>query len=116
MCIRDRSNDARRLKLEQKVLEYKSEIINDQKKRFEDLQIIDEVKFQTIIDDVNSFDVVHPSIGENFSFLNNIRKKRNLKLNFVLSEEDKFSWQFSNKGFFNFKNNIPKILKSFNLQ
>ncbi len=110
------SNDIRKLKLGQKVLDYKSGIINDQKKRFEDLQIIDEVKFQNLVDEINSFDVVHPCIGENFSFLNNIRKKRNLKLNFVLSEEDKFSWQFSNKGFFNFKNNIPKILKSFNLQ
>ncbi len=110
------SNDIRKLKLGQKVLDYKSGIINDQKKRFEDLQIIDEVKFQNLADEINSFDVVHPCIGENFSFLNNIRKKRNLKLNFILSEEDKFSWQFSNKGFFNFKNNIPKILTSFNLQ
>ena len=110
------SNDVRKLKLEQKVLDYKSEIINDQKKRFEELQIIDEVKFQTLATEINSFDVVHPCIGENFSFLNTIRKKRNLKLNFVLSEEDKFSWQFSNKGFFNFKNNIHKILTSFNLQ
>ncbi len=110
------SNDIRKLKLGQKVLNYKSGIINDQKKRFEDLQIIDEVKFQNLADEINSFDVVHPCIGENFSFLNNIRKKRNLELNFVLSEEDKFSWQFSNKGFFNFKNNIPKIITSFNLQ
>ena len=110
------SNDARRIKLGQKVLDYKSEIINDQKKRFEDLQIIDEVKFQTLADKINSFDVVHPCIGENFSFLNSLRKKRNLELNFILGEEDKFSWQFSNKGFFNFKNNIPKILTNFNLQ
>ena len=110
------SNDARRIKLGQKVLDYKSEIINDQKKRFDDLQVIDEGKFQTLTDKINSFDVVHPCIGENFSFLNSIRKKRNLEFNFVLSEEDKFSWQFSNKGFFNFKNNIPKILTNFNLQ
>ena len=110
------SNEARKLKLGQKVLDYKSEIINDQKKRFEDLQIIDEVKFQTLADEINSFDIVHPCIGENFSFLNSVRKKRNLELNFVLSEEDKFSWQFSNKGFFNFKNNIHKILTNFNLQ
>ncbi len=110
------SNDARKIKLGQKVLDYKSEMINDQKKRFEDLQIIDEVKFQTLANEINSFDVVHPCIGENFSFLNSLRKKRNLELNFVLSEEDKFSWQFSNKGFFNFKNNIPKILTNFSLQ
>ena len=110
------SNEARKLQLEQKVLEYKSRIIDDQKNRFKDLQIIDELKLQILTDKINSFDVVHPSIGENYSYLNTIRKKQNLELNFILSEEDKFSWQFSNKGFFNFKNNIPKILTNFNLQ
>ena len=60
---------------------------------------------------------VHQLLGNsNYSYLNTMRKKRNLELNFILSEEDKFSWQFSNKGYFNFKNNIPKILTSFNLQ
>ena len=125
MCIRDRyknvylvllSNEVRKLKLEQNVLEYKSKIIENQKKRFEDLKIIDEAKFKTLAGEINSFDVIHPSIGENYSYLNTIRKKQNLELNFILSEEDKFSWQFSNKGYFNFKNNIPKILTSFNLQ
>jgi len=110
------SNEARKLKLEQNVIEYKSKIIEDQKKRFEDLKIIDEEKFKTLTGETNSFDVIHPSIGENFSYLNTIRKKENLELNFILSEEDKFSWQFANKGYFNFKNNIPKILTSFNLQ
>ncbi len=107
------SNEARKLKLEQKILDYKSKIINDQKKRFEDLQIIDEVKFKTLTHEIKSFDVFHPSIGENFSYLNTIRKKQDLELNFVLNEEDRFSWQFSNKGYFNFKNNIPKILAKF---
>ena len=110
------SNEARKIKLEQKVLDYKSKIIDDQKKRFKDLQIIDELKFQTLTDEIKSFDVIHPSIGENYSYLNTMRKKQNLELNFILSEEDKFSWQFSNKGYFNFKNNIPKILTNFNLQ
>ena len=107
------SNKARKLKLEQNVLDYKSKIIDDQKKRFKDLQIINEVKFQTLADEIKSFDIVYPSIGENFSYLNTIRKKKDLELNFVLNEEDKFSWQFSNKGYFNFKNNIPKILAKF---
>ena len=110
------SNEIRKLKLDKKVLDFKSQIISDQKNRFKDLQVIDEVKFQNITDKVNSFDVVHPCIGENFSFLNTMRKKRNLKLNFILSDEDRYSWQFSNKGYFNFKNNIPKILTSFKLQ
>ena len=77
------------------------------------MQIIDELKFQTLTDEIKSFDVIHPSIGENFSYLNTVRKKQDLELNFVLNEEDRFSWQFSNKGYFNFKNNIPKILAKF---
>ncbi len=110
------SNEVRNLKLEQKVLDYKSQLISDQKKRFKDIQIIDESKFQTVTDKIKSFDVIYPCIGENFSFLNIMRKKRNLEFNFILSEEDRYSWQFSNRGYFNFKNNIPKILNSFNLQ
>ncbi len=110
------SNKARKLKLEQKVLDYKLQIINDQKNRYTKIQILDEIKLQSIVEKTNSFDVIHPCIGENFSYLNSLRKKYNLKLNFILREEDKFSWQFSNKGYFNFKNNIPKILTNFNLQ
>ena len=98
------------------MLDYKLQLINDQKKRLDQIQIIDEAKFQPVVEKIKSFDVIHPCIGENYSYLNSIRKKQNLNLNFVLKDEDKFSWQFSNKGYFNFKNNIPKILTSFNLQ
>jgi len=107
------SNNVRKLKLEKKVLDYKTQIINDQKKRLERLQIIDELKFQTLIEKNSSFDVVYSCVGENYSYLNNLRKKKNLNLNFILREEDKFSWQFCNKGYFNFKNNIPKIQAKF---
>ena len=110
------SNEARKLKLEQKVLDFKSNVINDQKKRLKQVQIVDENKLQSLMEKIKSFDVLHPSIGENYSFLNNMRKKYHLKLNLILRDEDKFSWQFSNKGYFNFKNNIPKILSKFNLQ
>ena len=110
------SNEVRQLKLDPKVLNYKSEISNDQKKRFNQIQMVNEDKLHNILIKTKCFDVIHPCIGENYSYLNKMRKKHNLKLNFVIREEDKFSWQFSNKGYFNFKNNIPKILTSFNLQ
>ena len=110
------SNDVRKIKLEKRVFEFKLKMIYDQKKRFNQIQIYDETKFQTLIEKVKYFDVIYPCIGENYSYLNNVKKTRNLKLNFILRDEDKFSWQFSNKGFFNFKNNIPKIITSFNLQ
>ena len=104
------------LKLEQKVLSYKSQLLNDQKKRFDQIQIIDEIKFNILTEKNKSFDVIYPCIGENNSYLNSLRKKKDLKLSFILREEDRHSWQFSNKGYFNFKNNIPKILTNFKLQ
>ena len=42
-------------------------------------------------------------------------KKYDLKVNFIKRKEDKFCWNFSNKGYFNFKSNIPIILSNFNL-
>ena len=108
-------NDIRKLKLDHKVIDYKSKIINDQKMRFDQIQLLDEVKLQLILEKTRSFDVIHPCIGENYSYLNSVRKKYNLNLNFVLREEDKFSWQFSNKGYFNFKYNIPNILSKFKI-
>ena len=110
------SNEARKIKLEQNVLNYKSQVITDQKKRFDHLQLIDEIKLKNLTEKIKFFDVIHPCIGDNYSYLNSLRKKQNLKLNFVVREEDKFSWQFSNKGYFNFKNNIPKILNRFKIQ
>ena len=42
-------------------------------------------------------------------------KKNNLMINYLARDEDKYCWQFSNKGYFNFKSNIPKILSQFKL-
>ena len=109
------TNEVRKIKLEKKVLDFKTQIINDQKKRLDQIKVINETELQSSTKETISFDVIHPSIGENYSYLNSLRKKLNLKLSFILNEEDKFSWQFSNKGYFNFKNNIPSILSKFKL-
>ena len=109
------TNEVRKIKLEKKVLDFKTKIINDQKKRLDQIKVINENELQSSAKETISFDVIHPSIGENYSYLNSLRKKLNLKLNFILNEEDKFSWQFSNKGYFNFKNNIPNILSKFKI-
>ena len=109
------TNKIRKIKFEKKILDYKIKLIRDQKKRFNKIQLMDEVKFQPITEKIKSFDMIYPCVGENYSFINNMKKKNNLKLNIILRDEDKFSWQFSNKGFFNFKNNIIKIFNKFNL-
>ena len=56
------------------------------------------------------FYILYPSIGESLDFL----IKLNLKnYKFLYRRLDSFAWQFCNKGFFNFKNYIPKIIQKF---
>ena len=53
---------------------------------------------------------LYPTVGENLDYLNS----NNLELDFLYRKLDQYSWQYCNKGFFNFKNFIPKIITTFN--
>ena len=105
------NNEIRKIKFDEKVINFKKKIIEDQVNRFSNIKIIDEINFDKFTNEIKDLDVVYPSIGENLSYLKSIKKKKNLNYNFVLREGDEFCWQFSNKGYFNFKSNIPKIIQ-----
>ena len=53
---------------------------------------------------------LYPTVGENLDYLNS----NNLKIDFLYRKLDQYSWQYCNKGFFNFKKFIPKIISTFN--
>jgi hypothetical protein len=78
-------------------------------------ELINETKIDELLENLKSIDVVYPSIGENMCFLQKKIKEKKLNISFITREEDIFCWNFSNKGYFNFKENIPKILTKFNL-
>ena len=78
-------------------------------------KFINENKTEELLENSKNFDIVYPSIGENMSFLTKMVKKNKLIINFITRDEDVFCWNFSNKGYFNFKSNIPKILAKFQL-
>ena len=105
------SNERRKIKLDEKVINFKKKIIDDQTKRFPDTKVLEETQFEELAEKTKKFDIIYPSIGENLSFLKLIKKKKNLEYNFLVREGDEFCWQFSNKGYFNFKSNIPKIIQ-----
>jgi deoxyribodipyrimidine photo-lyase len=105
------SNEKRKIKLDEKVINFKKKIIDDQTKRFPDIKVLEETQVEELADKNKNFDIIYPSIGENLSFLKSIKKKKNLEYNFLVREGDEFCWQFSNKGYFNFKSNIPKIIQ-----
>jgi hypothetical protein len=110
------SNAERKVGLSSKVLEYKMNLIEDQvNDSNKAIEIIDGSKFIELSNSIKDFDIIYPCVGENMSFLKKIIKKNNLKINYLVRKEDKFCWQFSNKGYFNFKSNIPKILSQFKL-
>ena len=104
------------MKLSSKVFNFKKDIILSNIKEIKyETQLLDENGLIKLVKTLKSFDVVYPSIGENFSYLRRLIKDNKLNINYITREEDEFCWQFSNKGYFNFKLNIPKILTTFKL-
>ena len=109
-------NKSRSLKLDSKVLNYKKNIMKDKLNKIDNnCELVNENKIEELLESLKNFDVIYPSIGENMSFLKKMVKEKKLILNFITKDEDIFCWNFSNKGYFNFKSNIPKILAKFQL-
>ena len=104
-------NENRSIKLSEKVIKFKSLLISDQKQRLENNSINCEVVDISEVKNINEKVIaLYPTVGENLDYLNS----NNLKINFLYRKLDQYSWQYCNKGFFNFKNYIPKIISSLN--
>ena len=92
-------------------MKFKSLLIKDQEQRLKDDSIDCEIigigEIKNISDRIIG---LYPTVGENLDYLNS----NNLKIDFLYRRLDQYSWQYCNKGFFNFKNYIPKIISIFN--
>ena len=104
------NNKNRCIKLSEKVLKFKSSLIQDQEQRFKNQSIDCEVIDISEIKKIEKAVGLYPTIGENLDYLNS----NTFKINFLYRELDQNSWQYCNKGFFNFKNYIPKIISTLN--
>ena len=106
-------NDTNRtIRLSEKILKFKANLLEDQKTRLGEKSINCEIininDLKNIAENVYA---LYPNVGENLDFIQN----NNLKnIKFLYRKLDQFSWQYCNKGFFNFKNYIPKIITTFN--
>jgi len=104
-------NENRSIKLSEKVIEFKTLLINDQKQRLENNSIDCEVVDISEVKNINEKVIaLYPTVGENLDYLN----FNNLKLDFLYRKLDQYSWKYCNKGFFNFKTYIPKIIATLN--
>ena len=104
-------NETRQIKLDEKVINFKKSLINDQLENFKNKSL--NCKIINIEDLKNmkkNLLALYPSVGENLDFI----KLNNLKnISFLYRKIDHYSWKYCNKGFFNFKNYIPKIVQEF---
>ena len=91
-------------------MKFKSLLIKDQEQRLKDKSIDCEIVDISEIKGIENYYGLYPTVGENLDYLN----LNNFNINFLYRNLDQFSWQYCNKGFFNFKNYIPKIISTFN--
>ena len=103
-------NENRTIKISEKLLKFKSKLIEDQEQRLKIKSIDCHVIDITEIKNIENCYSLYPSVGENLDFINS----NNLKMDFLYRNLDQLAWKYCNKGFFNFKNYIPKIISRLN--
>ena len=103
-------NENRVIKLSEKLVKFKSHLMEDQEQRLKNQSIDCQIIDISELTNIENYYGLYPTVGENLDFLNS----NNLKIDFLYRNLDQLAWQYCNKGFFNFKNYIPKIVSSFN--
>ncbi len=103
-------NENRAIRLSEKLVKFKSHLIEDQVQRLKNQSIDCQIIDISELTNIENYYGLYPTVGENLDFLNS----NNLKIDFLYRNLDQLAWQYCNKGFFNFKNYIPKIVSSFN--
>ena len=102
-------NENRSIKLSEQLVKFKSLLIEDQIRRLKDKSIDCKLIDISEIKNIDNCYGLYPTVGENLDYINS----NNLKIDFLYRKLDQYSWQYCNKGFFNFKNYIPKIISNF---
>ena len=102
-------NENRNIKFSDNVLNFKTNLIEEQKKRLEEKSINCEIIDINEIKNLESCYCLYPTVGENLDYINQNSLKN---IEFLFRKLDQNSWKFCNKGFFNFKKYIPKIVEN----
>jgi deoxyribodipyrimidine photo-lyase len=104
------SSESRKISLSDKVVKFKESLLQDQLERLKKISIDCEIiKIKDIKKYNDGIYALYPSVGENLDFIHSNQLKN---IQFLYRKIDQLSWKYCNKGFFNFKNYIPKIIQS----
>ena len=111
--IVDLENEHRKIRLSKNVINFKKKLIHNIRSKYKNAKIVNHNEIKNICESEKKFDVIYPFIGDNYDYLQRLEQSLCLNLNIIIKKEDLYCWQFSNKGYFKFKNNIPSILEKF---
>ena len=105
-------NETSQIKLDEKVLNFKKSLINNQIEDLKNKSLnCKMINIQDLKRYERKFIALYPSVGENLRLYQFQIILKNIS--FLYRKIDQYSWKYCNKGFFNFKNYIPKIIQKF---
>jgi hypothetical protein len=102
-------NEQRKIKLSESVLKFKQDLVSEFVEQFDNVEQIDPHLLEITFKNTNEIDIIYPGVGENYDFITEFKNLHNKKIFNLVRDEDLFAWKFAKKGFFKFKENIPKI-------
>ena len=102
-------NEQRQIKLSESVLKFKQDLVSEFVEDFDNAEQIDPYSLENTLKNTNEIDLIYPGVGENFDFITGFKNLHHKKIFNLVRDEDLFAWKFAKRGFFKFKENIPKI-------
>ena len=90
-------------------MSFKQELVSEFTNQLDNVMPIDPARLQEILKNINQLDMIYPGVGENNDFINDFKMTNNKLIFNLVRDQDLFAWKFAKKGFFKFKENIPKI-------
>ena len=104
-------NKDRQIKISNSVMQFKLNLMEEFSIKFLNIEKISSHDLNNKLNNISSVDLIYPSIGDSYDFIKRFKKNNKLIIKNLVRPEDLYSWQFAKKGFFKFKENIPKINK-----
>ena len=102
-------NEQRQIKLSESVLNFKQDLVSEFMAEFDNVEQIDAHSIESTLKNINKIDLIYPGVGENYDFIIKFKNSHNKNIFNLVRDEDLFAWNYAKKGFFKFKENIPKI-------
>ena len=90
-------------------MKFKQDLVSEFVEDFDNVEQIDPYSLENTFKNTNVIDIIYPGVGENYDFITEFKNLHQKKIFNLVRDEDLFAWKFAKKGFFKFKENIPKI-------